>query len=533
MPRKIPKTLIVTDLPRLSAIRNTMLCTADAYLEGVEGTLTEQVVVFNLCRSYQYLSKGYYVSLLADARHQRVFPTLEMIEEINNPAVYFRALRSAGVNTIDFKVIKKGRRLVPKIIVPDRDASGSDPNVGPPARRQVDGEVVRYESVSTLYQEVTSIFGKTTDQRFRKYVAAVFKVYSFPLLRIRMYAEGNEWRVGQIFPIAADQLSTVEGQLLTETLTSDKRLATFPSLTQAPPHRIACLWDPDDPTAPSDEITLEKFARIAAKRGVVFERLTKDDLLRLAEHDALFIRTVTAVDRYSFTFSQTAESLGMPVIDDPQSIIRCANKVYLHELFRKNGIPSPKTITISRKTAGEELLAFGFPLIIKLPDGTFSQAVKKVNSLAEFDTIVQDMLKRSALLIVQEFLPTPFDWRIGILEGKILFTCKYYMAKDHWQILKQYQSGFTRAGKVEAVAVANVPQTVKDVALESAALIGDGFYGVDIKETETGALVIEVNDNPNLEVGYEDVVEKDRIYEAIIDTFVRRIHQQARSMELL
>jgi hypothetical protein len=96
--------------------------------------------VLNLCRSYQYLSKGYYVSLLADARGQRVFPTVEMIEQINNPFAYFRYLREAGLDTIDFKVLRGGKRLLPMVIVPDPDraevlqqpaGSGTDGAQGP------------------------------------------------------------------------------------------------------------------------------------------------------------------------------------------------------------------------------------------------------------------------------------------------------------------------------------------------------------------------------------------------------------------
>ena len=37
----------------------------------------------------------------------------------------------------------------------------------------------------------------------------------------------------------------------------------------------------------------------------------------------------------------------MPVIDDPTSIIRCTNKVYLAELLTANGVPTPKTVMIS------------------------------------------------------------------------------------------------------------------------------------------------------------------------------------------
>jgi glutathione synthase/RimK-type ligase-like ATP-grasp enzyme len=75
------------------------------------------------------------------------------------------------------------------------------------------------------------------------------------------------------------------------------------------------------------------------------------------------------------------------------------------------------------------------------------------------------------------------------------------------------------------VAAGQVPDAVRRVALEAATLVGDGLYGVDVKETADGARVIEVNDNPNIVETDEDSVEKDRLYDAVITALIRRIHQ--------
>lgn len=37
----------------------------------------------------------------------------------------------------------------------------------------------------------------------------------------------------------------------------------------------------------------------------------------------------------------------MVVIDDPTSILRCTNKVYLADLLRTNKVPTPKTLLLS------------------------------------------------------------------------------------------------------------------------------------------------------------------------------------------
>ena len=58
--------------------------------------------------------------------------------------------------------------------------------------------------------------------------------------------------------------------------------------------------------------------------------------------------------------------------------------------------------------------------------------------------------------------------------------------------------------------------------------IGDGLYGVDIKETEEGIFVIEVNDNPNLDHGCEDTGEKDEVWVKLTQWFVDRLERTGR-----
>jgi glutathione synthase/RimK-type ligase-like ATP-grasp enzyme len=64
---------------------------------------------------------------------------------------------------------------------------------------------------------------------------------------------------------------------------------------------------------------------------------------------------------------------------------------------------------------------------------------------------------------------------------------------------------------------------VLDSGLRAACSVGDGFYGVDLKETDDGVFVIEVNDNPNLEHGVEDAAEKDEVWTRLTNWFIERI----------
>jgi glutathione synthase/RimK-type ligase-like ATP-grasp enzyme len=522
------KVLMVHDLERPNGLADIGAVRAHDFLTS-EISLDLETTVVNVCKSYDYLSNGYYVSLLADARGLRVMPNLDQIEDLLHPYAYLRGLREADVKTIDFTVLRNRRRVMPKILVPGKKPG--KPSDEPARRLEEDPErhELRYATADLPYVDVLSAFGRTLDPRFRKACSRIYRVLGFPLLRIRMFREDDTWKVGQVAPGPIGYLTPDEKRLFLETFDSLNEVSD-PVRRGPARDSIACLWDPSDPFAASDEEAIRAFARAAKRRGVLFEPIGPRALGSLAEHDALFIRTVTGVNHLSFRFSQTAESLGMPVIDDPQSIVRCSNKIYLHELCERHGIPMLPAMIVSRKTPPEELHALGFPVVLKTPDGSFSAAVRRAESPATLATLMSEMLEGSPLLLAQPFSPTDFDWRIGVLEGEILYACKYHMARGHWQIARYHESGTSRSGRVECFPIDLVPTRVREIALESSALIGNGFYGVDIKEFERGPVLIEINDNPSVEYGYEDQVEGDRLYDALIDTLVRGI-QAGRSAQ--
>ncbi|MDH3527745.1 MAG: RimK family alpha-L-glutamate ligase, partial [Gammaproteobacteria bacterium] len=159
-------------------------------------------------------------------------------------------------------------------------------------------------------------------------------------------------------------------------------------------------------------------------------------------------------------------------------------------------------------------------------DGSFSRGIIKVNNLEELEKGAESLLKNSALLIAQEFLYTQYDWRIGVLNNKPLYACRYYMVDNHWQI---YQHGeTTKSGDFDTLPTFEVPRHVLDVAVKSARLIGNGLYGVDIKQSTDRVVVIEVNDNPSIESGVEDKYLGEQLYDEIMAEFLRRMDSRGR-----
>ena len=304
----------------------------------------------------------------------------------------------------------------------------------------------------------------------------------------------------------------------------DRLLPAHPPLRHRGGRGLAILFDPGDAFTPSDLPSLRHAIRLALGNGLPAEIISPAQISALGDFDALWIRTHTVPGNMAYQYARQAERLGLPVLDDSSSIRRCSNKVFQSLRFAARRVPTPLTRILSRDSdLKETATALGLPLVLKMPDGSFSTAVHKVDDVAALKTRAEAMLRRSHFIVAQEFLPTAFDWRIVLLDGEPLFACKYRMARGHWQILKHEDGRRPREGGFSAIALDRLPDDVAEAARGAAEAMGQGLYGVDLKETRDGLFVIEVNDNPNLIHGTEDRGEGDAPWLRIFSWFGERM----------
>lgn len=293
---------------------------------------------------------------------------------------------------------------------------------------------------------------------------------------------------------------------------------------------LAILVDPNEPLPPSDKEAIKRFGKAAGKLGINSELISHNDMTRLTQFDALFIRETTAIDHPTYRMASLAEREGLVVMDDPKSILRCCNKVFLHDAFAYSQVPSLKTKVVG--DASEETLEmlegmFGYPMVIKLPESSFSLGVFKVDNREALTQRLQDLLTNTALVLVQEFCFTEFDWRIGVLNGKPIYACRYHMARKHWQI---YNHGAARSksGGFDAMPTFEVPTKVLAAAVKACAVVGNGLYGVDLKQRGESVYVIEVNDNPSIDHGVENRYLGDELYMIVMSEFAARLETRGR-----
>ena len=285
--------------------------------------------------------------------------------------------------------------------------------------------------------------------------------------------------------------------------------------------RIACFVEKYNFSDPREEGALLKFKMAAEKAGHEFNFLFKNKISEIPEYDSVLIRATTDPLLTAFIVSKTAWELGLRVIDDPESIQICSNKVHQYELFEKINVPRIPTMLLSKNEMHHKKMenafeVLGKPLVIKAPYSSFSKYVEKVSCETRFREVAKKYFKKSDLIVLQKFVPTTFDWRIGVLNNEILYVCKYMIPKGKWKHGAKLRGKPTFIwGRTETIGKTEIPTHLEKTALKACQIIGKGLYGVDVKEVDGDYLVVEVNDNPSIYSGYEDAKDND-LYEKII-----------------
>ncbi|MDA1096814.1 MAG: RimK-like ATPgrasp N-terminal domain-containing protein, partial [Chloroflexi bacterium] len=280
------------------------IVTAEAFL-GLHGQSNGGPPrVINLCRRYGYLTGGYYCSLLAEARGQFALPTVADIVALSRKNLYADSL-----SDLDDVLRRTMKRL------------------GTPPDEPFD-----------LYV----YFGQPSDSRFRRLASEAFDRFRYPALRLSVVSD-RRWRVASVRPVGIRKLPRDH---------EDQFIAALRAFTRARKreraHRpvslysLAVLHEPGEFLPPSDPRALENFIRAGRKLDMDVELISRRDVRRIPEFDALFIRSTTAIGHFTYEFACKAEQEGIPVIDDPASILRCTNKVFMNELLVSRGLPTPK-----------------------------------------------------------------------------------------------------------------------------------------------------------------------------------------------
>lgn len=480
------KTIVVVDRPQdwpFPDIECTLVSASD-YIKN-ELYMNDGYRVLNLCSSYSFQRRGYYVSLIATARGHRPTPSLTCIQDLKSPGM----VRTSA---------QELEELVQKSL----------------------------KHLCSDSFELSIYFGQNVAKHYEKLSEFLYKLFPAPFFKVKFAFLKDHWVITGISSLSLSQIEESHQDFVQEQISAflNSKLQRYVRKRKTI-FDLAILVNPEEEMPPSNKKALKLFMKAAEEVGLAPELINKGDFGRVSEFDALFIRETTNVNHHTYRFARRAYANGLEVIDDPLSILLCCNKIYLYELMQRHRLPIPRSLVFDKEKLEDVMPDLSFPIVLKQPSGAFSVGVKRADNREQLRLISQEFFEKSDLILAQEFMPSDFDWRIGILAGRAIFACKYYMVKNHWQIYKHDEKKKSSEGSFETVPVELVPKDVILLAQKACSLIGNGLYGVDIKVSDGRGYVIEINDNPNIDAGIEDTVRGYCLYLDVMEEIKRRVYK--------
>ncbi len=203
--------------------------------------------------------------------------------------------------------------------------------------------------------------------------------------------------------------------------------------------------------------------------------------------EVALIRAVSSIKAQASALA--LDSLGVKVVNPPEVLSTCGNKLATSVKLFQAGIPSPKTtVAFSTEGALEAAEEIGYPVVIKPVNGSWGRLVSLAQDREELRTILEH---REAIPspyyrihYVQEFIRKPGrDIRAYGTERR--FLTAIYRVSDHW---------VTNTARGARAEPAEHTEELADLVVRTAKAVGGGFLGIDIAEDEDrGLVVIEVN----------------------------------------
>lgn len=440
--------------------------------------------VLNFCSSYRYLSFGYYCSLLAATRNHRVLPNINTLNSLSNNLVY-----SIDIDDISDQVHQIIRKK---------------------SRAGVTATVIEFD----VY------FGQCASKELQNVARQLFNIFRVPILRAECQLFQEQWRIVQIRARYIQSLLVDQEQMFILGLSNYlSRRWRQPRIRRNINYKydLAILYNPKDWNDKYDK--LQGIIKIGREFGINVELIEQHDSGRLTEFDALFIGT-TGISSQVYQLARDAENEGLIVINSPDSLLKCNNKVYLRELLSNHRIRIPSFFYFSKEEILDDtvLMQLNYPVLIGIPDYSLNTTSLVVQNGPELITAANELFRYSALLLVQD-IQFGNLWRIGILNRSLLFAycfnststnpivSQHIISNDNKNMLKEKE----------------VPDSITKIAIKTANLVGQGFLNIDLLQTINAVVVKDISNDPYLIFNNNDITLQEEIYRKIITEFLYRL----------
>ena len=187
-------------------------------------------------------------------------------------------------------------------------------------------------------------------------------------------------------------------------------------------------------------------------------------------------------NRFGLALLRAAEQHDVRVLTPWAAIAAVRNKPRAAQVLAGCGIPAPRTFFADNPGALSKLPERCFPLVLKPHLGDNAQGIVIVGHPTELD----DLTWSDGMVLAQQFVD---------VKGVDL---KLYVAREQvWAVRRPSPLGLCAGRAVAGCESVVLTPALRNLARSCGLAFGLTLYGVDVLESASGPLVIDVNDFPN------------------------------------
>ncbi|MEM7736097.1 MAG: lysine biosynthesis protein LysX [Deinococcota bacterium] len=257
-------------------------------------------------------------------------------------------------------------------------------------------------------------------------------------------------------------------------------------VASAQPARIGIVYDR---LRNEEKMLFDAFER----RGVAFQKIYAPHLTFDFNEGNSFDGLEVVLERCvsqtrGLAISRAFTGLGIQVINHPDVIEVCGDKLATNAALARAGVPTPRTgVAFDTESALELCERFGYPVVLKPVVGSWGRMVSKINDRDAAEAIFEhkEVLggPQHKVFYMQAFVNKPGrDIRAFVVGGEVIAAI--YRTSEHW---------ITNTARGAVATNCPLYDELTDVCRKAAGAVGGGIVAVDLLESADGLLVNEVN----------------------------------------
>lgn len=214
----------------------------------------------------------------------------------------------------------------------------------------------------------------------------------------------------------------------------------------------------------------------------------------ISSFSKIFIKGSKGSKSAVFVLAKIAESRGIPFIDEQHALAYYFGKFQQMFLLASEKISIPKTyysISYNERQIENAINYLGLPIVVKNSQGRRGKNILLAETKDELIEKIQNMKVRE--IILQEFIPNKFDYRVLVLGDKVAVVERRTRIVDD----NEFRNNVSLGAKEEFLEIENVDKNIKEMAEKAAHILRLQVAGADIIISPEGdEFVIEVNRSP-------------------------------------